>query len=90
MSSDNHHHAVRQVSPGAADTTIILPKLLTQRQLCQYLHKSEAWAERARLTGDGPPYTKVGRSVRYPATELLTWLDANRRRSTSDAGEGAA
>ena len=39
---------------------------------------------RKRLTGDGPPYYKVGRSVRYSLTDLETWLSARRISSTSE------
>jgi hypothetical protein len=39
-----------------------------------------------RQTGDGPPYFKFGSAVRYRISDLLAWADAQRRRSTSDAG----
>lgn len=72
----------------ATDTTTIpLPRLITQRQLCDWLAKSPAWAERGRLEGYGPPYVKVGRSVRYRAEDVLEWIEHNRRRSTSDRQE---
>lgn len=70
-------------------TTVPLPRLLTQRDLCEWLGKSNAWAERGRLEGYGPNYIKVGRSVRYRAEDVLLWLEGNRRRSTSDGGEAA-
>lgn len=90
MSSSRSHPVYPQCSPGITEATITLPRLWTQRELCAYLNKSEAWAERARLTGDGPPYMKVGRSVRYQADEVLAWLEAKRRRSTSDHGPSTA
>lgn len=43
----------------------------------------EAW----RLHGGGPPYIVIGkRSVRYRRGDLIEWMDARRRRSTSDPG----
>ncbi|MBV9497464.1 MAG: type IV secretion system DNA-binding domain-containing protein [Acidobacteria bacterium] len=39
-----------------------------------------------RVTGESPPYIKVGRSVFYEKVELDKWLDERRRRSTSDSG----
>lgn len=44
-----------------------------------------------RLTGNGPVYSKAGpKIVVYRIEDLEVWLDANRRRSTSDtADEGA-
>lgn len=60
-----------------------LPTLLTQEELCSYLGKSKAWAERARLEGNGPPYVKLGRTPRYRLSELEDWIDSNSRKSTS-------
>ncbi len=37
-----------------------------------------------RVRGGGPPYLKLGRSVRYPQDELLIWRNARIRKSTSD------
>lgn len=42
-----------------------------------------------RVFGGGPVFLKVGRRVRYTESDLVTWLNAQRRRSTSDRG-GAA
>jgi hypothetical protein len=43
----------------------------------------EAW----RLHGGGPPFIALGRrAVRYRRRDLMDWIDARRRRSTSDPG----
>lgn len=42
-----------------------------------------------RLDGTGPAYVKVGRSILYLPEDLDAWLQANRRRSTSDTGIAA-
>ncbi len=39
-----------------------------------------------RVTGQGPPFRKLSRLVRYAAEDLETWTDARRRISTSDRG----
>lgn len=76
----------------AADTaasaalTVGMPRLLTQAQLAVYLGESEAWAERARWSGDGPPYVKLGRHVRYRAEDVEAWINAGLRTSTSAGG----
>lgn len=47
----------------------------------------EAW----RLHGGGPPFIAIGRrAIRYRRRDLLDWIDARRRRSTSDPGPNAA
>lgn len=40
---------------------------------------------RARVRGDGPPYLKVGRSVRYDPRDIDAWLESRKRNSTSQA-----
>ncbi|MCH7793911.1 MAG: helix-turn-helix domain-containing protein [Proteobacteria bacterium] len=43
--------------------------------------------ESLRLKGGGPAYYSVGRrACRYRRCDLNTWLDARRRKSTSDPG----
>lgn len=37
-----------------------------------------------RVTGDGPPYCKAGRSVVYREADLIAWLNARVRHSTSE------
>ena len=39
--------------------------------------------ERWRLTGAGPPYTKIGRTIRYAIGDLDGWMARHRRTSTS-------
>ncbi|WP_312608302.1 helix-turn-helix transcriptional regulator [Agrobacterium pusense] len=36
-----------------------------------------------RLTGGGPLYLKLGKTVVYDRSDLKNWLDSKRRRSTS-------
>ena len=40
-----------------------------------------------RMAGNGPAFHKIGRRVIYSKADLDTWFDAQRRNSTSDAGE---
>jgi predicted DNA-binding transcriptional regulator AlpA len=50
-----------------------------------YLGIAPSTLAKMRLRGDGPPYYKVGpRVVVYRPSDLEDWLEANRRRSTSD------
>jgi predicted DNA-binding transcriptional regulator AlpA len=36
------------------------------------------------MQGDGPPYIRIGRSIRYSETALLQWLKSRQRLSTSE------
>ena len=48
--------------------------LLDQSEAADILGKSLAWMERSRWNGLGPPYRKIGRSVRYPLDALHEWI----------------
>jgi hypothetical protein len=67
--------------------TVELPVLLNEDEFCKYVGKSKAWAQRARLEGDGPPYVKVGRTPLYPADKVEAWLMGTERRSTCEERE---
>ncbi len=59
--------------------------LLTPHDAAQFLALSRSWLAKLRLTGDGPPYVKLGRQVRYRLSDLEAWLQGQVRRSTSEA-----
>lgn len=63
--------------------------LINQAELAEMLGKSEAWAERSRWDGSGPPYVKIGKSVMYRVTDVEAWLAGQTRTSTSDEGRAA-
>ena len=54
-----------------------------------YCGSTKSTFEKLRLTGDGPPFMKLGRTVVYDTDDLDAWLASRRRRSTSDVGEAA-
>lgn len=45
--------------------------------------KSRSWFQRARWAGNGPPYLKVGNSVRYNIKVTDEWFNARVISSTS-------
>lgn len=48
--------------------------LLTQTEAAEILRKSTSWMERSRWAGNGPPFRKLGRAVRYPLDALQDWI----------------
>jgi predicted DNA-binding transcriptional regulator AlpA len=48
------------------------------------LRVSLSWLAKARLTGDGPRFVKIGRSVRYPESFLREYIKIRTRSSTSE------
>ena len=78
-----------QQSTGSASTkTGQLPaggeRLLTPKEAAAFLRLSVSFLAKARMRGDGPPYFKPGRAVRYRERDLIEWLKSRSRLSTSD------
>ena len=63
-----------------------LEDLLSTSKAAAYLGLSPSFLNKLRCTGNGPCYAKLGRRVLYRKAELNSWLEASRRRSTSDGG----
>jgi predicted DNA-binding transcriptional regulator AlpA len=59
-------------------------RLLTARDAADRLRLSLSWLAKARMRGDGPPYVKLGRSVRYGESALAKWTHSRTRLSTSE------
>jgi hypothetical protein len=57
-------------------------------QAASYTCLSASTLNKLRVFGGGPLFLKLGRRVVYDVADLDAWLDARRRRSTSDRGEG--
>jgi predicted DNA-binding transcriptional regulator AlpA len=64
--------------PGADDA------LLHSRDAAKVLSVSSSWLAKARLAGNGPRYTKIGRAVRYPKSSLREFIKSRMRGSTSE------
>ena len=71
------------VGGGAKPTSPVI-KLLTPAEAAQLLRVSVSWLAKARMRGDGPPYIRVGRSIRYSEAALLQWMKSRQRLSTSE------
>ena len=59
-------------------------RLLTVRDAADLLRLSPSWLAKARMRGDGPPYVKLGRAIRYSEGALIQWMKSHLRLSTSD------
>jgi predicted DNA-binding transcriptional regulator AlpA len=58
--------------------------LLHPRDAARILNVSMSWLAKARLSGDGPRYVKIGRAVRYPESSLREFIKSRTRTSTSE------
>ena len=57
----------------------ILGDYLTEKQLAAELNFSTRQLKRWRARGIGPPYTRIGRSVRYRIEGVRQWMIAQER-----------
>ena len=64
-------------------------QLLTTAEAAKRLAVTVSYLEKSRIIGGGPEFVKLGRSVRYEPSALTAWVDAARRRTTSDRGNAA-
>jgi predicted DNA-binding transcriptional regulator AlpA len=70
--------------PTAERPTPAASPLLTPKEAARRLKVSTSWLAKARMRGDGPPYIRIGRSIRYTEAALLQWLKSRQRLSTSE------
>lgn len=52
----------------------ILSEYLTKGELAAQLHRSIRSVDRWTLTGDGPPYTRIGKTTLYRRESVIAWL----------------
>jgi hypothetical protein len=62
----------------------LFERLLTAKEASAFLRVSLSWLAKARMRGDGPPFVKVGRSIRYTPTGILQWVRSCQHFSTSE------
>lgn len=60
-------------------------KMMRTEEAATFVGLSPSTLNKLRLTGGGPDYIKLGKSVVYDPADLDAWLASNRRSSTSVA-----
>jgi predicted DNA-binding transcriptional regulator AlpA len=58
--------------------------LLSAREAAALLHLSERTLERFRVSGAGPKFVRLGRSIRYRLTDIEAFIAARIVGSTSE------
>jgi hypothetical protein len=61
------------------------PMTLTTAKAARALGLAPGTLAKLRLSGNGPPYYKLGRRVLYRQEDLATWLESRLARDTCDA-----
>ena len=69
----------------AQDTTTetALPELLSATELASYLDVPVSTIHYWRGKGQGPPGFKLGKQLRFRATEVVAWLEGQGGRNTA-------
>ena len=78
---------VRPFDTGSPIGVCCNPSVETSAQLTGYEANTRT-LDRYRVTGEGPPFSKLCGCVRYVRADLDDWVQARRRLSTSDDGGG--
>jgi excisionase family DNA binding protein len=56
---------------------------LTTPETSEYLKTARGTLSKMRVTGSGPPYTRIGRAIRYKKSDLDQWMTERLTNSTS-------
>jgi hypothetical protein len=76
--------AIREFSNSSASSNPHAPQFVDEKAAGKIISKPVSWLQYARWRGEGPPFYKLGRSIRYDVSELIEWVKAQRRTSTSE------
>src|SRR5262249_40371357 len=85
--ASNHrlqHRAADEPSRHLPRATAMNSPQLTPKEAAMRLKVSLSWLAKARMRGDGPPFIRVGRSIRYAEAALIQWMKSRQRLSTSE------
>jgi predicted DNA-binding transcriptional regulator AlpA len=80
----NTHHWGNDMTVPTIKTGPVTERLLTAKEAARFLRVSLSWLAKARMRGDGPPFVKIGRSIRYAESALTHWMRSRQRFSTSE------
>jgi excisionase family DNA binding protein len=62
----------------------VTPELLTETEAAELLRQRVKTLQARRVTGGGVPFVKIGRTVRYRRADVLAYIAANVRTSTTE------
>lgn len=64
----------------------LLEKLLDENETSKILQTKVKTLQHWRISGQGPEFIKMGRLVRYEASAIKRFIEANRRANTCNYG----
>jgi len=63
---------------------------LRTAEAARYCQVSKSFLEQRRIRGNGPSFFKLGKTVVYSTDDLVSWMETQRRMSTSENGGSCA
>lgn len=72
--------------PELGERTLPHEKLINPSEAAAFLGVSTKTLANGRVSGKSPPYFKIYGRIRYRPTDLVDYVGAHRRLSTSDVG----
>ena len=80
-------HALENAPTPTPQTAIAKSKTeyCSEKQAAEIMGLSVAWFQRMRVYGGGPPFTKMGRAVRYRVCDLHAFMALSRFEHTTEA-----
>lgn len=76
-----HHNALRTTPTDSVEARTLT---LSPKEVAECLGIGVATLANWRWAGRGPRYVKVGGRIRYRVSDIMAYLDAQTRNSTSD------
>lgn len=70
------------VSIAGVEVVMAPEDILTPTEVADLVRTTTTWLAQARYRGDGPPFIKLGRQVRYRRQDILFWLESTTRTRT--------
>lgn len=64
----------------------VIEKLLSPTEVAELLGVTVGYLATRRFERKGPPFVKVGASVRYRTSDVVEWVDANTHNPESRTG----
>jgi excisionase family DNA binding protein len=78
-------HMATTNSLASADNRCALDPLATDEEAAAYLRVKKQTLRKWRVAGDGPLFVRIGGAVRYRLSDLIAFVEARVRSSTSEA-----
>jgi predicted DNA-binding transcriptional regulator AlpA len=84
------HTKQKEIAQSYGERLVPGDRYVDEREASELDGMSVFWHQRRRWDGSGPPYRRIGRSVRYRLSELIRWFEERRVQSTSEHVKASA